>query len=390
MADQYLLGCALRGERSRIVRQHVVGVVRVVAGTLCIHRLSDRPRRASQSRPLRTEVTDVGRHHDRRRARHRLLVPADRLAYRSTAWSPSARNSSVFVGFIVGAILTSVVYQKAAEPTAQEQAERQAEVEPLSASDVDKHSFEQIWFPQAQLGDAYSQFVVGEALQNGAMGQSKNLKAAADWINRSAQQGDADGELSLLIARLEGRLGTRQTFDVPDEVAAFAIRQPRWRRVALELWLARHPVVVVGADAPDVLATARWRNRWLEKAARDGSRYAAFQLARELEHARAADSTFAPDIAGALYWYAAADSHKDVDRLQRSSGQHLPDTQLPVIESEETDLALLVRLRQRSELVAQRNRGKVVSPGTDDAMMHFVAYVEASGSYQLLADRHPV
>lgn len=164
----------------------------------------------------------------------------------------------------------------------------------------------------------------------------------------------------LAILRYRFRAGARQS-DTTRLVAGDAVG-----RSAVELWLAYNPVIVVGAGPGKVVENQNWRNHWLELSARDGSRYAAFQLARELEQVRDNNNHPTPDTVGAAQWYAFASAAR--------------------ADPSFADTELLARLRHRADLVRLRGREQIVSPSQDDAFLHFVIQIEVAQDYRLLAD----
>ena len=296
-------------------------------------------------------------------------------------WPPAAKWSSIAVGALASLLVAVVGLGVAFPPSAQDR----ADAAPLPASEEGKRSFEQDWLPQARVGDAYAQFVVGTALQEGLMAQAVDRRAARDWLNKAAAQGDPDAQLGLLVAQRTGSLGDVQQFDIEDRLIEFAATQTGWRRAAVELLLAYNPKVVAGSGAPNHVEQTRRANQWLENAALHGSRYAAFQLARSLEQARDADQHPAPDAAGAIRWYAVAGAEREVQRLQAGLPQPASLADLPVPREERASPDALARMLRRAQMVAVRQRAHSVSMATDDAFVHFVAHAEASRQYELLA-----
>ncbi|MFZ1623979.1 MAG: hypothetical protein WAU48_04220 [Gammaproteobacteria bacterium] len=284
--------------------------------------------------------------------------------YRATQASPL---TSIATGVLAALLLLwGAAASLTAELRATQRLEQNAALAPLPFDPADKRAFEESWLPGAKSDNAYAQFVVAVVLQNGAMGQPVDREAAASWLRKSAAQRDPDGVLSLLIAQREGELGYVQHFDAATAIAEFATTQRGWRRAAVELWLAYNPVIVVGAGPGKVVENQNWRNHWLERSARDGSRYAAFQLARELEQARDNDNHPTPDTVGAAQWYAFASAAR--------------------ADPSFADAELLAKLRRRADLVGLRGREQIVSPSQDDAFLHFVIQAEAAQDYRLLAD----
>ncbi|CAN5507574.1 hypothetical protein BH09PSE5_BH09PSE5_19670 [soil metagenome] len=159
--------------------------------------------------------------------------------------------------------------------------------------------------------------------------------------------------------------------------------------------LAYNPPVVVGRGPPRSSERDRWMNAWLEKAALDGSHFAAFTLARSLELKRSDADIAEPDHAGAAHWFAFAGADFEVARLQRTQGAALraaalastvAPVPLPERQSSPVDGDLLGKLERRSTLVAAREAGRVVTMETDDAYAHFVIHAEAKRDYLRLGD----
>ena len=280
-----------------------------------------------------------------------------------------AAGSSIAAGLLAAClILPSALSLAGLAHLTKPDAKALAAVAPLPSDPAATAEYQTAWLPRAEAGDAYAQFVVGEVLQNGALGQPVQQREARQWLERSAAARDLDGQLSLMIAQREGRLGFRQQFDKSLQVAELVPGLPHWRRVAVELWLAQNPVVVVGAGVTNLQADERWRRHWLEQAALHGSRYAAFELGRALENNRNERSEPAPDADGAARWYAFGMDMGPAAR-QRSA---------------RADSETLGKLQRRSQLVALRQRGQVLSPGTEDARVNFITWLEAAGDYERL------
>lgn len=297
-------------------------------------------------------------------------------------WPRSLVGSSIAAGLLASSFIglggVSVVFAPSTEQRSREAT--------WPTTDEDRLAFAQTWLPRAKAGDAYAQFVVGQVFQEGLMGQAVDHGAALVWLKQAAAQGDPDATLSLLVAQRLGSLGSAQQFDIEAPLAAHAAAQTGWRRAAVELILADNPPVVVGGGAPDPAAAEQRSRRWLEKAALSGSRYAAFRLARSLELARDADQRPAPELAGAMRWYAFAGAHREVERLQQVSGEIVALADPPARRETSPSPDELARLKRRADMVAVRQRATVVSMATDDALAHFIMHAEASENYTMLAE----
>lgn len=295
----------------------------------------------------------------------------------------ASKWSSISAGLLVGLVLMqTVVSLRVPRPSDREV----AAAAPLPATEADKLLLRERWLPDARKGDAYAQFVVAEVFRSGLMGEVPRPGTARSWLEKGAAQGDVDARLSLLVSQRLGQLGGPQRFDITPELESLAISQSGWRRAAIELLLAFNPPVVVGSGAPLNSVRDRWMNAWLEKAARSGSRYAAFALARSLELKRTDGNELDADYAGAMRWYAYAGAAFELSRLLRAHPTVRPlapeaRTADPPATADELD-----KLARRSEMVAVREAGKVVSIATDDAFMHFVVHAEATHDYMRLAE----
>ena len=241
--------------------------------------------------------------------------------------------------------------------------------------------------PNAIRGDAYAQWLLGESLRNGLMGLTPDASGAGRWIAKSAAQGDPDGRLSLITGALVWDLPSARDSALPSQLGQlprlveYASASSGWRRVAAELMLARGP----GEALP-----------WIERAARHGSRYAAFELARELEGKGDAPGYKGPYLDDAYAWFAFAgadfrtaslETRFDAAGLARAQAKaaalmkvmsevlRSPDIAQPAEED--------VRRLERRALVVGVRAG--VTGGHDmrkhDARAHAIVHAEATGDF---------
>ena len=206
--------------------------------------------------------------------------------------------------------------------------------------------------------------------------------------------GDPDGTLSLITGAIVWDLPAARDFALPPRegqvprLVEYATRSSGWRRVAAELMLA---------DATNA------RVQWLDRAARHGSRYAAFLLARELEGIGEAPGYVGPHLDDAYAWFViagadfrgvslgakfdpaglaraqakAAGLTKELAQVLRS-----PDLVQPTADD-------VARLQRRAQMVGVRAR---VTGGHDmrnrDASAHAIAHAEATGDFAALAKHY--
>jgi len=263
------------------------------------------------------------------------------------------------------------------------------------ASPAEIAVFRDVWKPRAEAGQAYAQFVTGAALWHGAMGQPVDRSGGRKWLEKAAAQGDPDAELSLLVADSGGHDGELIHFDAIKRLPALAGRAEGWRRVALELVTAQNIRLsypgTVPSPAPE---REKWVRVWLEKSARDGSRFAAIELARSFEDQRDIGGALTPDLPSAARWYAAAGASAEVQRLRDA-------TSADVAAAERVDAAgasgaglvparpsasaeLLERLERRASLVSASTAPTVLE--SQDALAHRIVHAEAARRYALIGD----
>jgi hypothetical protein len=248
--------------------------------------------------------------------------------------------------------------------------------------------------PSAIRGDAYAQWLLGESLRNGLMGLTPDASKAGEWIAKSAAQGDPDGTLSLITGAIVWDLPAARDNALPPRdgqlprLAEYAARSAGWRRVAAELMLAR---------------TANPSTLWLERAARHGSRHAAFQLARELEGMGEAPGYAGPYLHDAYAWFVFAGADFRVARLgakldspglarAQARAFALMDEMSQVLRTPaiaQPSADDVARLQRRAQMVGVRAK---VTGGHDmrkhDAGAHTIAHAEATGDFTALAKHY--
>ena len=245
--------------------------------------------------------------------------------------------------------------------------------------------------PNAIRGDAYAQWLLGESLRNGLMGLTPDAAQAGKWIAMSAAQGDPDGTLSLITGAIVWDLPAAPDNALPPRegqvprLVEYATRSSGWRRVAAELMLA---------DATNA------RIQWYDRAARHGSRYAAFLLARELEGIGEAPGYVGPHLDDAYTWFVIAGADFQVVSLgakfdaaglarAQAKAAGLMDELTQVLRA--PDLAQpatddVARLQRRAQTVGVRaNATGAHDMRNRDASAHAIAYAEATGDFTALA-----
>lgn len=245
--------------------------------------------------------------------------------------------------------------------------------------------------PNAIRGDAYAQWLLGESLRNGLMGLKPDASDAGGWIAKSAAQGDPDGRLSLITGALVWDLPNARDSALPSRLGQlprlveYASASSGWRRVAAEMMLARGP----GEAMP-----------WIERAARHGSRYAAFELARELEGKGEAPGYKGPYLDDAYAWFAFAGADFRTARLEArfdAAGLVRAQAKAAALMKEMSEVLRapefaqptendVRRLERRAQMVGVRVR---VTGGHDmrkhDAHAHAIVHAEATGDFAGLA-----
>jgi TPR repeat protein/NADH:ubiquinone oxidoreductase subunit 6 (subunit J) len=290
--------------------------------------------------------------------------------------------SSLMAGGAIGVLACSLIvntwWQKANPPSADDIA-RQS---PLPHTDRDAAELRDRWRPAAERGDAYAQFVVGEAHANGLMGLSPSAPQARDWLKKSAAKGDADAMLSLIIAERTGSLGDRQQFDNDPAFIAYAQQQPGWRAAAVHLMLADTArKTSEGSTSPDQI-----HRDWLRKAAQGGSRHAAFRLGRAFELKRSPEGRNAPDIAQAIAWYQVAGANLEIERLVQTTEFNAGPPAI-VVDAKGPSADECDRLKRRAAMVDQRLQTlHAVDVRTHDAMAHRTIQADACENFREVAD----
>jgi TPR repeat protein/NADH:ubiquinone oxidoreductase subunit 6 (subunit J) len=279
--------------------------------------------------------------------------------------------SSLLVGGAIGVFACSAIvragWQKANPPNADDI----ARLSPLPYTDRDAAELRDRWMPAAERGEAYAQFVVGEAYANGLMGLAPNASRARDWLKKSAAKNDVDAVLSLIVAARTGSLGDRQHFENDPDFIAHAERQPGWRAAAVYLMLAG------SNQAP---------NEWLRKAAQGGSRYAAFRLGRAFEHKRNPEGRTEPDFPQAAAWYQVAGANLEVERLLQTTELQVVPSAI-VVDARGSSADECDRLKRRAAMVDRRLQTlHAVDIRTHDAMAHLTIHADACGDFREVAD----
>jgi TPR repeat protein len=290
--------------------------------------------------------------------------------------------SSLMAGGAIGVLACSLIvntwWQKANPPSADDIARRS----PLPHTDSDAAELRDRWMPAAERGEAYAQFVVGEAYANGLMGLGPNASQARDWLKKSAAKGDADATLSLIVAERTGSLGDRQQFENDPAFIAYAQQQPGWRAAAVHLMLADTArKTSEGSTSPDQI-----HRDWLRKAAQGGSRYAAFRLGRAFEFNRSPEGRMEPDFPQAIAWYQAASAYFEIERL-------IQDTELKaespavVVNTKAPSADECDRLKRRAAMVDQRMQTLyAIDTRTHEALAHRTIHADACEDFRNVAD----
>ena len=296
------------------------------------------------------------------------------LALGIAAWLPLADR-------VVGAVAPVELLHPKPDPTLVAQ----------PSTEAARRELEESIRPSAIRGDAYAQWLLGESLRNGLMGLVPDAAAAGAWIAKSAAAGDPDGKLSLITGAVVWDLPNARDSALPSRegqlprLEAYAAASVGWRRIAAELMLA---------DATNA------RLSWLERAARHGSRYAAFELARELQGRGDVPGGNKRYLDDAYAWFAFAQAEGNMARLAAkldAAGLARAQARAAALTEEMTAVVLapeiaqpapdeLARLLRRAQMVAVRARATGEHDlRTRDANAHVVVSAEASGDTADLA-----
>lgn len=289
---------------------------------------------------------------------------------------------SLFTGIAIGvttcALITIAIWREANPQRADERAQ------PSSLPHTDPAAVElrDRWMPAAERGEAYAQFVVGEAYANGLMGLTHNTPLAREWLKKSAAKNDADAKLSLIIAERTDSLGNRQHFDNDHKFVSYAEQYPGWRAAAVYMMLADSSRKAPG----DPNAAEQNYREWLRKAAQNGSRYAAFRLGRALEPKYGAKGKMTSDFSQAAVWYQTAGAYADILRLEPDVETKLEPPAVRVdtrsASAEECD-----RLKHRVAMVDQRSQTlRAVDMRSYDAWAHRTIYADACENFREAAE----
>jgi TPR repeat protein len=371
----YLIGPARSPHFGNLAWYVLLWIV-VMLGAALLARLAFKACEAIYGRGGQRPPAPAGRKKAVPRPRGPVLPPM------SSAERRSSLAAGALAAFLIGWVVpATLLYERSAR------IDRVAS-KPLPSTPAEVSEFDQRWLPDAKAGDAYAQFVVGQARLHGLLGQTRDIGEGVAWLRKGAAQGDPDARLSLLVEANAGNLGTARQFDVESGLVQLTGSLDGWRLAALELLLANNYPTAVGDGALDLVFERQERAiRWFERAARHGSRYGAFMLARALEQRRDRAKQPSPDVDAALRWYAAAGADSEVERLRKGTSLAVPEAgDLPLLEAFPASARDLERLRRRAALLgATAVYNDRQYPLWYDALAHAVVAAEAAGDYPAAA-----
>ena len=320
----------------------------------------------------------------------RLGAAALNSPYLPRGWIAGSALAGIALGVAAWIPLADPVVGTAA-PVGLLRAEPDLTLVPQPTTEAAVRGLDETIRPDAIRGDAYAQWLLGESLRNGLMGLTPDASKAGEWIAKSAAQGDPDGTLSLITGAIVWDLPAARDLALPPRMGqlprleAYAATSSGWRQVAAELMLAK---------------ATNAQMQWLDRAARHGSRYAAFLLARELEGKGDVPGYTGPYLDDAYAWFAFAGAEFRMLRLEAkfdesgfarahakamglmeglSQAVRVPEIARPSADD-------VARLQRRARMVGVRAKATNSNDMRNhDASAHTIAHAEATGDFTALA-----